>query len=171
MEETKKINGRRVIKTFYFICTSLFQKGKGEVSSTVQSFNCLKDAFNYVKGQEKLWHDSKNNLIEFKYNPEKETLFAAYEDTHYKCAYVLTKQYLFADEINPLDEFCANEAPFRLQEIFCKSDDFVEGRPDVVKDVAGIIRHTIDYCEVLYDAIDDNIREYLEKNNLLENED
>ena len=132
------------LKTFYFICTSLFQKGKGEVSSTVQSFNCLNDAFNYVRGQEKLWHDSKNNLIEFKYNPEKETLFAAYENEHYKCAYVLTKQYLFADEKcleEKTDWVLNNPAAFNEKEIRKTAEQFRFSK--VGKQLEGI------YCKVI----------------------
>lgn len=73
--------------------------------------------------------------------------------------------YLFAAEDNesdPLQDFCNEEAPFRLQEIHNVPKEQITEQ--MIEDVAQIIRDSIDYNEVLYDDMDYDIREYLENN-------
>lgn len=66
------------------------------------------------------------------------------------------------NESDPLQDFCNEEAPFRLEEIHnIPKDQITE---DMIAEVSNIIRDCIDYNEDLYDSIDYDIREYLENN-------
>ena len=60
--------------------------------------------------------------------------------------------------IDYLQEFCKEEAPFRLREYFNLSDEKIE---EYSGEVEEIIRDTIDNCDELYEAMDDRIRESL----------
>jgi len=62
-------------------------------------------------------------------------------------------------KIDYLQEFCKEEAPFRLREYFGLSDEKIE---EFSGEVEEIIRDTIDNCEELYDSMDDRIGEFLD---------
>lgn len=58
--------------------------------------------------------------------------------------------------MDPLGEFIKREAPFRLCEILKMDDQEVD--EDTLGKAEEIIRDAIDFCEDLYDRMDDDLR-------------
>ena len=66
--------------------------------------------------------------------------------------------------IDYLQEFCKEEAAFRLSEYFGLKDEQIA---EIADDVEGIIRDVIDNNVGLYDEMDYEIEYYLNKNNMI----
>ena len=129
---------------------------KGSPVIDVKNFNSFQEAQTHViEHIDKLQHKTKTVM---EADAKEECLRA---DTVLKNGIITYKMNIIEKEdINPLDEFCINEAKFRLTDIFgIPEKDISE---DLLEDTANSIRHTIDYCEVLYDQMDNEIREIIE---------
>lgn len=137
---------------------------KGSPVIDVKNFNSFQEARTHViEHINKLQNKTKTEMDA---DAKQEYLRA---DTVLKNGIITYKMNVVEKEdTNPLDEFCINEAKFRLTDIFgIPEKDISE---DLLEDTAKSIRHTIDYCEVLYDQMDDEIREIIESTERGKNE-
>ena len=122
----------------------------------VRSFETLEQAKNFVSTYVSACGKEKEMVMEFK--PEERYLRA---DITLHEELITLKLNIINDDLNLLDEFCVEEAKFRLSEYFGIAPESISD--NLLEDTAKSIRETIDYCQDLYDAIDDNIREVLNK--------
>ena len=138
----------------YQIITTVRCFDDASISVWAEEFQTLAQAKNYVKNEvnERSSHskteinETENNISASSFNDKRE---------------VNWELHIINIEVDPLDEFCINEAKFRLSEFFGITPESISD--NLLEDTAKSIRETIDYCEYLYDTIDNNIREVLNK--------
>lgn len=149
------------MKIFQIIIVSSFFRlegglEKGSPVIDIKNFNSFDQAKNYVITQiDKIQHKTKTIM---ETDVKEESLRA---ETIFRNGIVTYKMNIVKNDLDPLDEFCIDEAKFRLSEFFGITPESISD--NLLEDTAKSIRETIDYCEYLYDTIDNNIREVLNK--------
>lgn len=149
------------MKIYQIIIVSSFYRMEGGLEKgspviDVKNCNSFDQAKNYVITQiDKIQHKIETTM---EADVKEESLRA---ETIFRNGITTYKMNIIENDTDPLDDFCMNEAKFRLSEYFGFTPESI---PDnLLEDTAKSIRSTIDCCEYLYDTIDNNIREVLNK--------
>ena len=149
------------MKIYQIIIVSSFYRMEGGLEEgspviDVKNYSSFDQAKNYVITQiDKIQHKIKTTM---EADVKEESLHA---ETVFRNGIVTYKMNIVENDLDPLDEFCINEAKFRLTDIFGIPEESISD--DLLEDTAESIRNTIDDCEELYDQMENGIREIIEQ--------